>query len=284
MRDAGRLRGWIHQYGSLGVMAVGGVLLVRSPRFRKWIAAGAMALCLLGVAVVLWRSPAVSRKKPLPPPTNSALPIAKEPETSQPLRISHAQRGDWCVDVEQLGDDLGTRVRVHRVKDGGVVWQRWSKDVQAIEDFAWSEDGTWLSFVEMFLPKTEEDVYHWRLVLWNTRGAARVFDSPEVSDCLSDCSKDLAFSSENTRLLFRSFLSGGLNSDSGTLWCFHVGDGHIHKIAGGVRRAEWIGPQQVHYWLLDPKKPWIRDPRTPENDYEVPDIEKRPRTWTCIIQ
>jgi probable HAF family extracellular repeat protein len=196
--------------------------------------------------------------------------------------------GPYAVQARRVSP-YKTVIRLYRVKSGKTVWTRIINRIGFILDpgehhsqqggtpassnFKWSRDGRALAFLEDLRGPSHKTHSPFRLYLWREGEALRWIERYEALD--EDGFENVIWSPDAQRVLLRVWGSGGLDINSGSLWCYHVGTGRLHLVKGGVRRAQWIGPKKVRYW----KVVVIRDPKDPEGT--LPVESPKSEVWTC---
>ena len=194
------------------------------------------------------------------------------------LTMSQANSARYLLQRQKLKQDKGYLLRLYNRQTHHLIWKLAVDDVY--HDPIWSADHKTVAFLV-----NHDSAENAKLLVWQVGKPLRLL--PTGSSTTGYLFQDwdgilnVWWSPDKKRILMRAFCSGGADSNSGQLLCYVLDNKRFYEGPKGVRRARWIGVQEVRYWKVTYARPWIKDPLKRNDGYDLPPEEKQSRTWHC---
>jgi dipeptidyl aminopeptidase/acylaminoacyl peptidase len=122
----------------------------------------------------------------------------------------------------------------------------WTATVTDVYGFAWSPNHKAIA-IALRRGTTGRDSFRLCLLSWRT-GYKPKLAKLGWSDS-ADGVLDFAWSTDNRHVAFRSWASGDLSLNDGSLWCLDINKARISApYSGGVRKMKWVNRNRLRYW------------------------------------
>ena len=149
--------------------------------------------------------------------------------------------------LSQQTHDGNVVLRLYNKQTRALVWTRTVKDTDRV---SWSKDYHALALA-VFVNNGPVSILFWR-----EGQVAPMYcrQAKHWGNYEDDGVINFAWSPDNQRLLFRTWGSGGLDMNVGSLWCLNISTGYLQTISPSVRQMEWVGKRSFRYWTIHPVK------------------------------